>query len=69
MTVNSGDDLLLEDSINMLNADQRRMFDKYITISFTNSSTKPINVVVSSNHFTCFTVVLQGLANCFLLKR
>jgi len=55
--VNSGD-LSLEDIINMLNADQRCMFDKM-----------PINVVVSSNHFICFSVVLQGLANRFLLER
>ena len=42
---------------------------KYITTSFTNSSTKPMNAVVNSNHFICFSVVLQGLANRFLLKR
>ena len=70
MNVNSGDDLSLEDRINMLNADQRRVFDK-IHNHLLHQQQHEANecIVVNSNHFICFSVVLQGLANHFLLKR
>ena len=66
---NAADTITLEERVDMLNADQRRVFERSRATSFTNDLTKATSVNVTSSLCECLSVVLEVQGNRFSLKR
>ena len=66
---NAADTITLEERVDMLNADQRRVFERSRATSFTNNFTKATSVNVTLSLCECLLVVLEVQGNRFSLKR